>query len=253
SILGGGAGNEDAAVAACHHAARPEGTESRQDRRANRGNRAGGKQPGPERWNQDADRHDAAGLPGAAHALELHLRQGVRALSGASRRIGRERHRLDRALHVPQRSHVREVWDDEREYETQDATVGVRAQEYLGNVPGRCDRSDDVQILRRRQLHVGVGLPAYRLDLAEFTESHQAGFRGRAGAGNAENRVRQCGEALQHRAELAMKGISHVAIGVSDMVRSLPFYRDLLGLEVMLDTEEKIGSGSRHAVYMRWA
>ena len=37
------------------------------------------------------------------------------------------------------------------------------------------------------------------------------------------------------------------------MVRSLPFYRDLLGLEVMLDTEEKIGSGSRHAVYMRWA
>jgi catechol 2,3-dioxygenase-like lactoylglutathione lyase family enzyme len=48
-----------------------------------------------------------------------------------------------------------------------------------------------------------------------------------------------------------MKGISHVAIGVSDMVRSLPFYRDLLGLEVMLDTEEKIGSGSRHAVYMR--
>jgi catechol 2,3-dioxygenase-like lactoylglutathione lyase family enzyme len=50
-----------------------------------------------------------------------------------------------------------------------------------------------------------------------------------------------------------MKGISHVAIGVSDMVRSLPFYRDLLGLEVMLDTEEKFGSGSRHAVYMRWA
>ncbi len=49
-----------------------------------------------------------------------------------------------------------------------------------------------------------------------------------------------------------MKGISHMAIGVSDMVRSLPFYRDLLGLEVMLDTEEKIGSGSRHAVYLRW-
>jgi len=49
-----------------------------------------------------------------------------------------------------------------------------------------------------------------------------------------------------------MKGISHVAIGVSDMARSLPFYRDLLGLEVMLDTEEKVGTGSRHAVYMRW-
>ena len=49
-----------------------------------------------------------------------------------------------------------------------------------------------------------------------------------------------------------MKGISHVAIGVSDMARSLAFYRDLLGLEVMLDTEEKVGSGSRHAVYLRW-
>jgi catechol 2,3-dioxygenase-like lactoylglutathione lyase family enzyme len=49
-----------------------------------------------------------------------------------------------------------------------------------------------------------------------------------------------------------MKGISHVAIGVSDMARSLSFYRDLLGLEVMLDAEEKVGSGSRHAVYLRW-
>lgn len=50
-----------------------------------------------------------------------------------------------------------------------------------------------------------------------------------------------------------MKGISHVAVGVSDMARSLPFYRDLLGLDVMLDTEEKVGNGSRHAVYMRWS
>jgi catechol 2,3-dioxygenase-like lactoylglutathione lyase family enzyme len=49
-----------------------------------------------------------------------------------------------------------------------------------------------------------------------------------------------------------MKGISHIAIGVSDMARSLPFYRDQLGLEVMLDTEEKVGNGARHAVYMRW-
>lgn len=49
-----------------------------------------------------------------------------------------------------------------------------------------------------------------------------------------------------------MKGISHLAIGVSDMDRSLPFYRDLLGLEVMLDAEEKVGQGSRRAVYMKW-
>ncbi len=50
-----------------------------------------------------------------------------------------------------------------------------------------------------------------------------------------------------------MKGISHLAIGVSDMERSLPFYRDLLGLEVMLDVEEKVGQGSRRAVYMKWS
>src|ERR1700722_3634042 len=203
SVLGGGAGNEDAAVAACDHAARPEGTASRQGRRADRGNPAGGKQPGPERWNQDAARHDAAGLPGAAHALELHLRQGVRALSGASGRIGRERHWVDRALHVPQRSYVREVRDDARGYKTQDEAVGLCAAKYLGYLSGRCDRSDDLQILRRRQLYVGVGLSAYRLDLAKFTQSDQAGIRGRAGAGNPENRMRQRGEALRHRAELA--------------------------------------------------
>jgi len=49
-----------------------------------------------------------------------------------------------------------------------------------------------------------------------------------------------------------MKGISHLAIGVSDMERSLPFYRDILGLEVMLDAEELVGQGKRRAVYMRW-
>ncbi len=49
-----------------------------------------------------------------------------------------------------------------------------------------------------------------------------------------------------------MKNISHVAIGVSDMDRSLPFYRDLLGLEVMLDAEETVGRGKRRAVYLRW-
>jgi catechol 2,3-dioxygenase-like lactoylglutathione lyase family enzyme len=50
-----------------------------------------------------------------------------------------------------------------------------------------------------------------------------------------------------------MKGISHVALGVSDMDRSLPFYRDLLGLEVMLDVVETVGRGKRRAVYMRWS
>jgi catechol 2,3-dioxygenase-like lactoylglutathione lyase family enzyme len=37
-----------------------------------------------------------------------------------------------------------------------------------------------------------------------------------------------------------MRGTSHVAIGVSDMGRSLSFYRDLLGLAVTLDKEEPV-------------
>ena len=59
-----------------------------------------------------------------------------------------------------------------------------------------------------------------------------------------------------------MQGVSHVAIGVSNMDRSLPFYRDLLGLRVTLDTMEDVGGlpalfrdsqkGKRRAVYMRW-
>jgi len=38
-----------------------------------------------------------------------------------------------------------------------------------------------------------------------------------------------------------MKAVSHIAIGVRDMDRSLGFYRDLLGLKVCLDTMENIG------------
>lgn len=59
-----------------------------------------------------------------------------------------------------------------------------------------------------------------------------------------------------------MRGVSHVAIGVSDMDKSLPFYRDLLGLRVTLDAIENVGGlpslfrdpqkGKRRAVYMRW-
>lgn len=59
-----------------------------------------------------------------------------------------------------------------------------------------------------------------------------------------------------------MRGVSHIAIGVSDMEKSLHFYRDLLGLRVTLDTTENIGGfpalfhnpqkGKRRAVYLRW-
>ena len=59
-----------------------------------------------------------------------------------------------------------------------------------------------------------------------------------------------------------MQGVSHVAIGVSDMDRSLPFYRDVLGLTVTREAEEDVGGlpalfhdvqkGKRRAAYLRW-
>jgi catechol 2,3-dioxygenase-like lactoylglutathione lyase family enzyme len=59
-----------------------------------------------------------------------------------------------------------------------------------------------------------------------------------------------------------MKAVSHIAVGVRDMDRSLHFYRDLLGLKVCLDTMESVGGlkslftnpqkGKRRAVYLRF-
>src|SRR5262249_14226116 len=56
---------------------------------------------------------------------------------------------------------------------------------------------------------------------------------------------------------MSVKGVSHVAVGVSDMDRALVFYRDLIGLRVTLDTveggagDEMIGANRRRAVYLR--
>jgi catechol 2,3-dioxygenase-like lactoylglutathione lyase family enzyme len=59
-----------------------------------------------------------------------------------------------------------------------------------------------------------------------------------------------------------MRAVSHIAIGVRDMDKSLHFYRDLLGLRVTTDAMEKIGGlkslfaneqkGQRRAVYLRF-
>jgi len=50
-------------------------------------------------------------------------------------------------------------------------------------------------------------------------------------------------------------GISHIAIGVTDLEESIAFYRDVLGLTVSLQDEE-VGTGlapfHRHAAYLRW-
>ena len=55
---------------------------------------------------------------------------------------------------------------------------------------------------------------------------------------------------------MAVRGFSHVAVGVTDMETSLGFYRDLLGLTVTLDVEEGAFGGPqdayrRRAVYLR--
>jgi catechol 2,3-dioxygenase-like lactoylglutathione lyase family enzyme len=58
---------------------------------------------------------------------------------------------------------------------------------------------------------------------------------------------------------MGVKGVSHVAVGVSDMDRALVFYRDLIGLRVTLDTVEGgsdgelLGPNRRRAVYLRVA
>jgi catechol 2,3-dioxygenase-like lactoylglutathione lyase family enzyme len=53
---------------------------------------------------------------------------------------------------------------------------------------------------------------------------------------------------------MGIRAVSHVAVGVRDMDRSLGFYRDVLGLPVAADQEESFGDfgGRRHAVYLRW-
>lgn len=55
---------------------------------------------------------------------------------------------------------------------------------------------------------------------------------------------------------MAVLGISHVAVGVSDMERSLVFYRDIIGLRATLDAVEGAFGGDpdayrRRAVYLR--
>jgi catechol 2,3-dioxygenase-like lactoylglutathione lyase family enzyme len=57
---------------------------------------------------------------------------------------------------------------------------------------------------------------------------------------------------------MSIRTFSHVAIGVRDMEVALPFWRDVVGLRVSLDTIEEMPQGDgkpiakRRAVYMRW-
>lgn len=53
---------------------------------------------------------------------------------------------------------------------------------------------------------------------------------------------------------MPVTGFCHAAIGISDPERSIAFYRDVLGLTVTLDREErgKNASFHRRAIYLRW-
>ena len=71
-------------------------------------------------------------------------------------RVGRERQRLGRALHVSAGSLLREVRLDVRQGRPHHEAQRLHAPPALGHLPGRHDRPDDLEILRRGQLHVGL-------------------------------------------------------------------------------------------------
>ena len=59
---------------------------------------------------------------------------------------------------------------------------------------------------------------------------------------------------------MAVHGVSHIAIGVSDLDRSVDFYRDVVGMPVVVKEVESFAQGagmwqmgaSRRAAYVRW-
>lgn len=46
---------------------------------------------------------------------------------------------------------------------------------------------------------------------------------------------------------MSIGGVSHMACGVTDMERSLAFYRDLLGMRVVSDREHRVSPSAMHA------
>jgi catechol 2,3-dioxygenase-like lactoylglutathione lyase family enzyme len=58
---------------------------------------------------------------------------------------------------------------------------------------------------------------------------------------------------------MPIRAVSHIAVGVSDIDRSLTFYKDMLGLAVSYDGIEefpqtgKLAPHRRRGVYLRWS
>jgi catechol 2,3-dioxygenase-like lactoylglutathione lyase family enzyme len=59
---------------------------------------------------------------------------------------------------------------------------------------------------------------------------------------------------------MAVRGVSHIAVGVRDLDRSVAFYRDVVGMPVVVEEVETFAKGagmwqagaSRRAAYVRW-
>jgi catechol 2,3-dioxygenase-like lactoylglutathione lyase family enzyme len=60
---------------------------------------------------------------------------------------------------------------------------------------------------------------------------------------------------------MGIRAVSHIGIGLRDLEAALPFYRDLLGMSVIIDEEERFHDPAtdppvervRRAVFLRWA
>ncbi len=55
---------------------------------------------------------------------------------------------------------------------------------------------------------------------------------------------------------MAIKGVSHIAVGVRDIPRAVGFYRDIVGLNIIVEREEEFtlgDRGTRKVAFLRWA
>ena len=130
---------------------------------------------------------DGRGAFGAEIAAADDLRRRARSLPAlkvvsAENDSGWVAHFMYRLDHVYEKFGV--MWD----------RVGLKLKpsEYVRrnvwvDVPGRHDRSDDVALLRRGQLHVGVGLSACRFHLAQFAQGDRERLRGNSRRRHAQD------------------------------------------------------------------
>ncbi len=70
----------------------------------------------------------------------------------------------------PARPRLQEILGHFGDQEARDDAERLHPPPGVGYLPGRSDRTRDVEVLRREQLHVGIRLPAWGLHLAQFAQ-----------------------------------------------------------------------------------